>query len=96
MRVNNFVQIANDAVIADNTIEDQYASIGQNVHIRPGAYVGIFAAVESNAIVSESVIVERFARIRSGMTVAPNSIVVHSPSSMELYQLCAPTVSPQK
>lgn len=96
MRLNNFVAVANDAVIADDSIGDQYSTIGQNVKILPKAYVGIFASVEPNAIVSESAIIERFARIPSGMTIAPNSIVVHSPSSIELYQFCAPTVSPQK
>lgn len=96
VRLNSFVSVASNAVIADDTIEDLYASIGQNVKILPRAYIGIFASIEPNAIISESVIVGRFARIRGGMTVAPNAIVVHSPSSMELYQLCAPTISPQK
>lgn len=96
VRVNNFASIANNAVISDDSIVDQFTSIGQNVQVQPRAYVGMFATIEPNAIISESVIIGRFARVRGSMTVAPNGIVVHSPSTMELYQLCAPTVSPQK
>lgn len=71
------------------SILDRNVRIERNTKIRANTYIGRYSSVGSSSTMGESVVIYENVKLPHSAKIKSKEIVMETPSSFELYKICA-------